>query len=207
MSAGSNMWSNQKDVKPLLNTSASLLFSIAITLSCSIIFHAQDIFHFLYPSKPTTTEYIYPTYALMLSFICVCGTYIYGTFLLTAKKLRELNKLYFAGFILNVGLNLYGIPKYGATGAAITTLITQFFILIVQFIWVYRMGLVKNELIQKLGLYVLVYSLTLYGIHLINLSSWMLSFILSCLIGGFISLVIGLISIRSMHSILSQKIN
>jgi len=51
--------------------------------------------------------------------------YVYGTLLTAQGNLKVLNFIALGGMFLNISLNLYLIPHYGALGATIATLITQ----------------------------------------------------------------------------------
>ena len=63
---------------------------------------------------------------LMICFSAISTTYIYGTLLTANGNLKQLNLMALGGMILNVSLNFFMIPHFGALGAAITGLITQF---------------------------------------------------------------------------------
>ena len=62
---------------------------------------------------------------LILSFIPVAITYVFGTLLTANGSLLRLNQMALGGVLLNVVLNAILIPLYGVRGAAIATLITQ----------------------------------------------------------------------------------
>ena len=62
---------------------------------------------------------------LMICFVFISVTYIFGTLLTANGNLKTLNKIAFAGVVLNIGLNLVLIPIYKAYGAALASLITQ----------------------------------------------------------------------------------
>ncbi len=75
---------------------------------------------------------------LILSFIPISFTYIYGTLLTANGNLRQLNSMAFFGLALNLILNFILIPRYEAEGAAIATLITQWLTALIQVVLVYR---------------------------------------------------------------------
>jgi len=75
---------------------------------------------------------------LMLSFIAMSISLIFGTYLTAASEMRFLNKVAFAGIIINFSFNLYWIPTHGAEGAAWATLITQSFTAALQTFFVIR---------------------------------------------------------------------
>ena len=70
---------------------------------------------------------------LMFSFIGMCSTILFGTLLTAKGDLKFLNIVAGIGIVINVAINIYLIPLYGATGAAIATLITQTLVSLIQF--------------------------------------------------------------------------
>src|SRR5690606_34889477 len=96
-----------------------------------------------------------------LSFIPNCLVLLFGTLLTANGSLRYLNWIAGVGLLLNISLNFILIPQFGATGAAITTLITQSLVAVVQII------IVKNQIgLQfnwKKSLVYPVFCIVLYG--------------------------------------------
>jgi len=62
---------------------------------------------------------------LMVSFLGIATTYIFGTLLTANGSISQLNQMAAAGMILNIGLNLLLIPQMQALGSAWASLITQ----------------------------------------------------------------------------------
>ena len=69
---------------------------------------------------------------LMISFVAVSGTYIFGTLLTANNSMKRMNLIFLASIILNVLLNVWLIPSYKASGAAIATSLTQLFAMFAQ---------------------------------------------------------------------------
>lgn len=63
--------------------------------------------------------------------------------LITYGKNKELLTIYFLGLLFNIFLNIIFIPGYGINAAAVITLISEFFILVLSFLSTIR--LLKNE--------------------------------------------------------------
>ncbi|MBK9487618.1 MAG: polysaccharide biosynthesis C-terminal domain-containing protein [Haliscomenobacter sp.] len=118
------------DVKPLAHLGLQIIWSGAISLVvCTIIFR-ENIMTSLY-----TTGSIYSANILgwvIVSFIPVSGVYIFSTLLVAQGSLRELNRVYVWGVLLNLGLNLWLIPLHKALGAAEANCITQILIFAAQ---------------------------------------------------------------------------
>jgi O-antigen/teichoic acid export membrane protein len=71
----------------------------------------------------------------MFGFLAMCINFIFGTLLTANGNLRILNTSAAFGIAINIGLNLYLIPKYGAAGSAFASFVTQTFIALIQLIY------------------------------------------------------------------------
>jgi O-antigen/teichoic acid export membrane protein len=129
----SRMFAKQLNVLPLLSTAAKLLVGTAILISIISYFNSEYILGLIYKSN---IVYSNPSFQLlMFSFIGMCSTVIFGTLLTAKGELRFLNIVSAIGIGVNVIINLYLIPLYGATGAAMATLITQSTVSLIQFVY------------------------------------------------------------------------
>ncbi len=108
---------------PLLQVSARLLFFGTILTAISVCFFRIEIMELLYTHTDVYAANVLGI--LIFTFIMVGGGYIFGTLLLANNSLKQLNKLFLISVLLNIGSNFYCIPRWGALGAAGTTLITQ----------------------------------------------------------------------------------
>ena len=92
------------------------------------------------------TEASAPVFSLLIiSFIPIALTYIFGTLLTANGNLKALNYMAFFGVVLNLTLNFILIPKYQAKGAAVATLITQCLTAGIQMILAFRIFSFKIE--------------------------------------------------------------
>src|SRR5690606_27634197 len=66
-----------------------------------------------------------PLQWLIISSLGFGTAFIFGTLLTSAGELRILNAIALSGFVINILLNFLMIPKYGASGAAFATVLTQ----------------------------------------------------------------------------------
>ncbi|MDX2431650.1 MAG: polysaccharide biosynthesis C-terminal domain-containing protein, partial [Bacteroides sp.] len=121
-----------EDVNDLVRTALPLLMVAGISLAISCNFYRSEILDLLYVDPAQHSYTIFGI--LMVGFLFVSTSYIYGTLLTANNNLRQLNIV--AGFtvVLNVTLNLILIPRYHAVGAAISSLSSQAFFAIAQLI-------------------------------------------------------------------------
>ncbi|MFC2087424.1 polysaccharide biosynthesis C-terminal domain-containing protein [Bacteroidota bacterium] len=120
----SRMIKNKEPVDQLVHLSFTMLFIVSFLSAVSSIFYREEIMNLLYDD--VTNESLSVFSILILGFIAVSTTYIFGTLLTANGNLKHLNRMAVLGVFLNVGLNLLLIPKFYALGAAIASLFTQF---------------------------------------------------------------------------------
>ena len=197
----SRMIKLQQEISSLLQMSFKLIWAGAYTIAVACILFREEIMLALYESGSTFTA---DTLAwLMLSFLSICGCYIYGTLLTANGNLRRMNQVFVLGVLLNIGLNLWLIPRSGALGAAIATCFTQ------ALVWFSQVYLVKRilHIPFKLSLFLQIasFSAAALGLNLLLVQylelSWFVKFllcILSSLGLAFLFKLINPISILQM---------
>jgi len=152
----SNMIKRGESLQPLLEMSFRLIWAGAFSLAIACIFFREPLMIYLYDSGSVYTGNILAW--LMLSFLSICGCYIYGTLLTANGNLGRMNQVFLLGVALNIGLNLWLIPRQGALGAAIATCFTQALVWIGQVILVDRLlGITFH---RKLGLQIVGFSVS-----------------------------------------------
>ncbi|MBP7478010.1 MAG: oligosaccharide flippase family protein [Chitinophagales bacterium] len=73
----------------------------------------------------SSREWAEPLRFLMIGLIGMCLVFVYGTLISASGKIKPLIFLVALGCLLSISLNTYLIPRYGATGAAISFALTQ----------------------------------------------------------------------------------
>jgi O-antigen/teichoic acid export membrane protein len=147
---------------PLLTTSRNLLVGGSVLLAFLCATYSESILGFIYTDN--TIEAASCFKFLMWGFIGMSLSLIYGTLLTAKGDLRFLNQLSAIGIVLNVALNALLIPKYGATGSAVATLITQSMTAVVQTFYCHsklQLGQHTVELLRHLGFGFVLTTLTL----------------------------------------------
>ena len=119
----SRMLKNEEKIGEMVRLSFSLIIVPAAALAALGVFYGYEIMGWLYNEHIASSSRIFPL--LMLGFMAVSTTYIFGTLLTANGNLRELNILAASAVLLNILLNLVLIPKYQAFGAAVSSLVTQ----------------------------------------------------------------------------------
>ncbi len=132
----SRMIKENESISKLLRTSFNLIFIPSVTVAFVSFLFAKEIMDLLYVENIEVSAEIYSI--LMLSFIAIALSYIYGTLLTANGSLKELNFISAIGLMLNLLMNFWLIPIYGARGAAIATLLTQMLVIACQIFFVWK---------------------------------------------------------------------
>ncbi|MFK7786636.1 MAG: oligosaccharide flippase family protein [Crocinitomicaceae bacterium] len=191
----------KKNFKPLLSSATKLLAGGTIALGIIAYFNGWIILNWIYENDvlPSVESFQW----LMLAFVGMATNLLFGTILTANGSLKFLNTVSAIGIVLNVGVNFFLIPKYGASGAALATLITQGSVSLVQIIYCVRLFSLKITLIpilQFVGFIASVWMIC-YFVKVDSLLLFALVGVAS-LAGMF---VFGLIDFKQLKSIFTSK--
>ena len=128
----SRMIKQKADVNELVRTALPLLMVTGLSVACIAFYYNFEIIDLLYKAHAPYSAGIFSL--LMISFVFVSLSYLYGTLLTANHNLRHLNMVAFITVVLNISLNLILIPRYQALGAAIASLVSQAFYALAQMI-------------------------------------------------------------------------
>lgn len=197
----------KENVSNLLNFALKLMLSYCLLFG--ILFYSYEMEIIGWRFNISDTELFESGISfgiLMLCFIFFCTTYIYSTLLTANGSMKKLNIIAGIGVFTNIGLNLYLIPREGAYGAAVASLITQVMTTVVMLFIAHQTIRIKLQtgtvvrLIAFLGLITAI----AYSKNYIDLD-WEYKLGLSILIGGLGAILIGLISIKEIKTILKSE--
>ncbi len=162
-------------------------------------FYAKDIIPLLYTDA--TQEWNHVFSLLMITYIGVSMTYVYGTLLTANESIKKMNQIFFVGVLLNFGLNLYFIDKYMAVGAAIATIITQSLsatALILLAIKETALGPDLKLMVKMLSFAILCFGVLWFLPYVFD--SWLQQLFGFFFLAALMSAVLGLLPIRMMVS-------
>ncbi len=185
-------------VVPLIRLGITTIWVGAISLAISVWWFATPLMEALYTDGNAYSGRIVQW--LMLAFIPMSGTYVYGTLLTANGNLRRMNQIFAAGFMLNLTLNLVLIPSMAAEGAALATFITQSIVFLAQV--VLAMRLLKLSWAPSLLMQLLLFSglIWLVGWALSGSSlswHWSVKFLACVSVGGLLAFLLRLLDLRS----------
>ena len=200
----SSKFGSKEDVLKLLGLSYSLLIVPAIILAAVTYSFQAEIMKALYSD---ITDHSGPVFGLlMLCFMAVSTTYVFGTLLTANGSLSALNIMALTGILINIGLNILLIPQLKAEGAAIASLSTQVVtaliqVFLVQYFFQFR---VNYSFIGKLILFGLA-SFAIGHFSAGVLSNWKYDVIMVILATTTLAFALGLIKAQSLINVLNFK--
>jgi O-antigen/teichoic acid export membrane protein len=194
------MIKQKEDIGPMVQFSFLLLFVPSVIISASSGLYDHEIMVLLNYSNTELSASILRL--LMVSFLGIATTYIFGTLLTANGSIRQLNWMAVAGMGINIGLNLILIPQIQALGSAWASLATQLFTALAQtFLAVSLLKLKINyRLIGKLALFI-GFVITA-GLLSKQLSNWYVGFALMIVVSSLFAFAIRLINLKALSEII-----
>ena len=171
-----------KEVILLLKTAGNLLIGGSIVVVAITTFNAEWLLSLIYINVEQSA--VFSFCILMICFIPISMNFIFGTLLTANGSLKTLNIISFLGVLLNVTINTLLVPDLGAKGAAISALITQSFVCVIQFYYAYTIIKFKISINEFSKYFLLIIALSISGLS----SSY---FSISSSTSVFIQLILG----------------
>lgn len=195
----------KEKVDSLLQFSSLLLIIPSLAAIAPAIVYRHNLFDIFLKEHVVLSADVFSI--LTVSYLGMCISFTFGALLTANGNLKVLNIMAAFALLLYLGLSLILIPRYHVIGAAIANASTQFFTIIVQIalVWkIFRLKLNVNILI-KIIIYIILIIAGGYLIHSMNLN-WIIGFFILLLCSLILASAIGLISIKSIRSILQERI-
>lgn len=148
--------------------SIKYLMIIIMPIAIATMFYSTDLVHLFYGHK-------YDAASSVLSILIwtVCLLFISGagnTLLNASHKEVSVTKIYLIAAVFNVVMNLILIPRFSFNGAAITTVLSDVLIVVVQIYVIYKLGQRPNKKLYLDILKIIIGSgilgIALYFLHL-----------------------------------------
>lgn len=165
------------------------IFMVAIS-----VVYGREILDVFY-TREMDAAYVYSFKFLMIAGVPLSLIYIYSTLLTANGNLGLLNKVAIGGFLINLVLNVVFIPYYGAIGAALTTLFTQWVVFILQYLSarrIFELRFNTEKVIKFILLAGIVFVLLLAGETYMNIH-WVITIVLTGMIYTILAFLLKLI--------------
>ncbi len=197
------MIKQKEPVGQMVKLSFSLLIVPAIIISVACALYNSEIMTLLYKSNTRQSSELLGV--LMIGFIGIASSYIFGTLLTANGSMKALNIMALCGIILNLTLNLILIPEYQAYGSAFASVTTQLFTGISQFFIAMHILKLKPGLkyIVKITIFILLVVLT--GILSKNSGYWINGLAIFVIVSLLAAFILKLINIKNLVEIVLSK--
>lgn len=198
----SRMLKYKESVEPLVKLISTLLLTPAIVVGIGCLFYSTELMELMYKEHIEDSAKIFGL--LMMSFIAVSTTYIFGTLLTANGNMRQLNYMAATGMLFNIILNYFLIKQYNAYGSAISSMITQFAtagiqVFIAQKIFKFKANfrLINTFIVFTVGIIGIN-----YATHELLEFHWMIRFSIMVASSAIWAFITGIISLKSMFRIM-----
>ena len=121
---------DKSPIEGMVKLSFTIIFTMSVIIAICSSFFSDHIMSLLYVGQIQEAQKIFVY--LIIGFIPISITYIFGTLLTANGSLKALNIMALTGMILNISLNLILIPRFMAIGSAYASVATQFVTAIIQ---------------------------------------------------------------------------
>lgn len=200
----SRMLKQRESISQLTRMSLLLLIAPVILFSLTSYFFASEFMSLLYHEKVQESAEVFRV--LIMNFIPIAVTYVFGTLLTANYSLRFLNIVSGSGVLLNIILNIILIPHYKALGAAYASVTVQTLTTVVQVIYAVRSFRLhfRFRMIGALCIFigiVLALNIFLYS----KFDDWLYS-VLIIFIGGFATaFILRIINLKDLLAIIRSE--
>jgi O-antigen/teichoic acid export membrane protein len=209
----SKMLKKKQPIEHMLKLSFTIIITLATIVAFGSFFYSYELIDLLYNAHIEASARVFQF--LILGFIAVSTTYIFGTLLTANGNLKQLNIIALFGLVINFALNYLLIPRMLASGSAISSLVTQFtmaFMQVAMAQWIFRFR-INYHYLMTLFLFiigVICFNLIsrLYVIHWSFLPAriaWLGNFSLMLLASVFLAAILRLWNFKTLVKILQEQ--
>lgn len=190
------------DIRPILQSAGLLLVGTATLVGIVCSSFSEILMELIYRQDTSSSSVAFSW--IILSFIPMAISHIFGTLLTANGSMRLLNQMALGGIVVNFSMNLILIPYFKAEGAAIATLITQGITALAQAILAMRVFRLSFDFLQ-IGKVVL-FAAILIGIYQFLPVHLHLSGLLIVLASGVVLLfLLRIVNLREILLLLKER--
>lgn len=197
------MIKKHEDIGQMTQFSFLLIFVPAILVAVSSNFYGEEIMQLLYHEHIQQSAQIFGI--LMIGFVGIATTYIFGTLLTANASMKELNLMAFFGMVINFLLNFILIPRIQAVGSAYASLTTQLITALSQVIIavvIFKLRVNYFLIFKLLGF--IVFAIITAKLSLL-VGNWYLGFSIFVAAGTLFAFATRVISLKALFLILTDK--
>lgn len=200
----SRMIKKKENITELAKLSFSMILVPAIFLVCVCYFFSEQIMDLMYWENVEASSKTLSF--LMIGFIGISTTYIFGTLLTANGSMKQLNTMAFVGMILNIALNLILIPRLHVIGSAIAGMITQLFtgfsqLILAKYVFKFK---INYKLILSIVIFVAIVIVSTQLLSKLNMN-WITIIVIIGLISLAASFATRLFKIKYIYKLLTER--
>lgn len=198
------MLKQKESVEQIVRLAFTLLMILSVTVAIGSHFYSYDLMNLMYKQHVTQSAEVFRI--LMLGYIAISTSYVFGTLLTANGNLKTLNIVAGSGMVLNLVINLILVPRLYAVGSAWASLITQATTAAIQTIVAVQMFKLRFDARYIAALLTFVAGvITINYFSRIIFENWIVNF--SIMIAASLGLAMGLrlLNIRGFIKILKSK--
>ena len=187
---------------------ARLAFTLLITLSGIVAigshFYSYELMDLMYKEHVSESAEVFRI--LMLGYVAISTTYVFGTLLTANGNLTVLNIVAASGMVINLVINIILVPRLMAVGSAYASLFTQFTTAIIQTIIAMRIFRFKVDYKYLASLFVfLVGTVAISRFSKLVFDQWIFNFLLMIAASLLLAMALNLLNIKGFIHILKSK--
>lgn len=180
----------------------SMMMVFAVTAAVTLSFLAGSLMPLIYDNHTEASAQVFRL--LVYGFIPISTTYVFGTLLTAAGRLKVLNWLAISSLAINIVVNILLIPRYGAVGSAWASLTAQGFMAITQVIAAIRIFNLKIPAVYILKL--ILFTLVILTTNLlIPPLHWAGIIVISTVVAIIAAIALRLLNIKEMLALIKKN--
>lgn len=192
------------DVSKLIKTSFSILVLPAIIVTIVSIVYSKELMHLLYHENIEYSAKLFQK--LLISFIFICNSYIFGTYLTARGEIKLLNIFAVIATISTIILNIIFIPKYGAAASCLITIFTFGLVSVLQTVYSLKSLTINISFLKIISFIIWLSTSIVINIALKALiNHWFLAIIIGSAISVLILFIVRLISAKQVLMMVNNK--
>lgn len=194
------MIKQKEPVGQIVKLSYTLIIIPAIIIAISSVYYNQQIMSLLYTSNTKHSSGILGI--LMIGFIGIATTYIFGSLLTANGNLKYLNIMAFTAMIVNIALNLILIPRYQAFGSAYASLATQILTGATQVVLAIVIFKLKPGMRYVFQLLIFLGTVVIIGTISKSISNWFYGYLAMIFASVLFAFLLKLLNLKDLYKII-----
>lgn len=180
----------------------SMVMVFAITAACALSCLDSELMNLFYDDN--VNDYAVVFCVVIFCIIPISATYVFGTLLTAAGRLKKLNIFAAISLALNILVNIILIPRWGAEGSAWAAIGAQSFMAVAQVVAAIRIFKLKPSagyILKLLFFALFVVGCTFCTPHLV----WWITLLVVAVIATGLAMVLKLIDIKEIIKIIKTE--